>query len=118
MINSIYLALSGLAAVVLHESAHVICASLLGIKVKRIGINWHGPYIVRDPGMPLQNFAISLSGPMANLVSTGLVFFAAWFGWWIVSFAFMSLILGVYNLLPLPHSDGQRAMSLLKSSLR
>jgi len=109
------LLLGGMAAVVLHESAHVICASLLGIKVKRIGISWRGPYIVRDPGMPLQNFAISLSGPLANLISTGLVFFVTWFGPWVISFAFMSLILGVYNLLPLPHTDGQRAMSLLKS---
>jgi Zn-dependent protease len=55
-------------AVVLHESAHLATAYLAGVRVKHVGLNLKGPYIVREPGTPLQNTFISLSGPLMNLV--------------------------------------------------
>jgi len=115
---SSHLLLSTLAAAVLHESAHIMCASMLGVKVKRVGINWRGLYIARDSGVPLQNLAISLAGPMANLACTGLIFLAGWVGTWVISFALVSLLLRIYNLLPLPNTDGRRALALLKVSVR
>ena len=47
----------------LHESAHLAMAYVAGVRVKHIGLSWKGPYIVREPGTPVQNTFISLAGP-------------------------------------------------------
>jgi hypothetical protein len=52
--------------IVLHEVAHIVTAMALGVRIKRVGLNWRGPYIVREPGTPLQNMCISLAGPAVN----------------------------------------------------
>jgi Zn-dependent protease len=87
---------------VLHESGHVAAAYLGGVRVKRIGLNWKGPYIVRDRGTPVQNTLISLAGPGINLVLCVLC--------WHLSrtFASMNGFLALVNLLPVPLSDGLR----------
>jgi Zn-dependent protease len=89
-------------AVVLHESAHLAAACLGGVRVKQVGLSWKGPYIVREPGTPVQNIFISLSGPGINLVLCVLC--------WHLSgtFAFVNGFLAVINLLPIRSSDGLR----------
>ena len=95
-------------AVLLHESAHLAAAYLGGVRVKRVGLSWKGPYIVREPGTPVQNTFISLSGPGINLVLCVLS--------WHLSgtFAFVNGFIAVMNLLPIRSSDGLRVYRIWK----
>jgi Zn-dependent protease len=98
---------SVLVAVILHEAAHLVTAFSLGVKVKRVGLNWRGPYIVREPGTSIENTLISLAGPLTNVVLCILAYHAA------STFAFVNGFLGLFNLLPfIPSSDGQRIYRL------
>lgn len=65
MIN---LLLPSLAAIALHESGHIAAAKSLGLHVKRLGISWRGPYIVRESGTGQQNIVVSAAGPLANVL--------------------------------------------------
>src|SRR5689334_7715816 len=99
-----------LAAVVLHELAHVLTAWLNGIRIKRIGICWKGPYLVREAGLPLANFCVALSGPVLNLVLAVLSWYSE------PQFAVINLVLAVSNLLPfIPGGDGQHALAALQN---
>lgn len=97
-----------LAAIAIHESAHALTAWTLGVRITRLGIDWRGVYIVREPGRPWQNATISLAGPLANLL-TAYITLRVGSGCWL---CFMSLGLGIYNLLPIPGSDGLRVAKL------
>ncbi len=105
-------------AAIFHEAGHVTCARLLGLKVRRLGLNWHGPYVVREQGDPLQNLAVSLAGPLMNLLLAGSMALAPWLGVPAVIFGLYNLVLGVYNLLPIPCSDGRRILNLLLQNQR
>ncbi len=95
-------------AVLIHESAHLAAAYLGGVRVKLVGLNWKGPYIVREPGTPLQNTFISLSGPGINLVLCVLCLHLSG------TFAFVNGFLAVMNLLPIRSSDGLRVYRIWK----
>jgi Zn-dependent protease len=98
---------SVLAAAILHEAGHLVTALSLGVKVKRVGLNWRGPYIVREPGTSIENTLISLAGPLFNLLLCILSYHTA------PTFGFVNGFLGVFNLLPfVPSSDGQRVYRL------
>jgi Zn-dependent protease len=99
--------LVGLSAVVLHELAHVIAARMQGLDIKRAGIAWKGPYIVREAGTRWQNFRVCLAGPVVNLLLALVCRHVA------PGFALCNLVLGGFNLLPIPGSDGARAWRLL-----
>ena len=103
-----YLFTSGVVACVLHEAGHIVCAKSLGVEVKQVGINWKGFYVRRSLGTPAQNLAITLAGPMVNVM---LVLLWKMFP----AFALANLIVGVVNLLPIRNSDGSRALGLMKS---
>ncbi|MGA9567468.1 MAG: M50 family metallopeptidase [Candidatus Korobacteraceae bacterium] len=100
---------SAMVAIVLHELSHVFMASALGVKVKRVGLSWRGPYVVRESGTPVQNIAISLAGPAANLLTVAACLYAGRG----LDLCVASLVLGAFNLLPIPSSDGVRAARLL-----
>jgi len=102
---------SALIAIVLHELSHVAMALALGVKVKRVGVSWRGPYVVRECGTQAENVAISLAGPLANLVTA----FASLYVGRGVDLCLTSLVLGAFNLLPVPSSDGLRALRLMWS---
>ena len=102
--------LSSVIALSLHEAAHLLMAYLLGVRVKRIGINWRGPFIVRDQGEPVVNACISLAGPLANLVIAALAWTAAH------TFAEINVVLGISNLIPVQGTDGWRAWLALRAS--
>ena len=98
----------------LHEAAHAGCAAVLGSQVKRIGISRIGLYVVRSriPGRWRETVA-GLAGPALNLTLALL-----WLnnipalhqaGW-------INAVLGVVNLLPLPHSDGLRVLALWRTA--
>ena len=96
-----------IVALVFHEAAHIVIARALWVRVKRIGISWRGPYIVRETGRPEANLLIAIAGPLINLVLAVLFWNGA------PAFAQINLVLGVSNLLPLPGSDGFRAWTAL-----
>jgi Zn-dependent protease len=108
--NAVNLAflLAAIAAIVIHEGSHVLAAVALGVKVKRVGLSWRGPYIVREPGTPAQCIAIAMAGPLANSL-TAVVCLVVGHG---VDLCTASLVLGAFNLLPIPSSDGLRAARL------
>jgi Zn-dependent protease len=99
---------SVMLAVVLHESAHLGAAYLGRVRVKHVGLSWRGPYIVREPGTPVQNIFISLSGPGINLVLCVLCLHLSG------TFAFVNGFLAVMNLLPIRSSDGLRVYRIWK----
>lgn len=93
---------------VLHEFAHIVAAWVCGVRVKRVGFSWRGIYTVRESGTRSANIAISLCGPLTNLA-------LAVFAWRLLfHFAEVNLVLGLYNLLPLSGSDGQRVLAMLR----
>src|SRR3954447_19792512 len=104
---STFLALS-LIALAFHEAAHIVMAWALGIRVKRVGISWRGPFVIREAGGPRANICIALVGPLMNL------FLAASFRTYAPNFAFLNLALGLSNLLPIQGSDGLRIWTVLR----
>jgi Zn-dependent protease len=55
-------------AAIIHEAAHVAIAWTHGVKIKRVGISWRGPFIVREQGEPTADAKIAIAGPIANLL--------------------------------------------------
>ena len=99
--------LFGIAAMVLHEAGHVVTALALNVKVHKVGLHWKGPYIRRSSGTAAQNFVITLAGPGMNLWLALLFYRVS------PHFALCNLVIGVVNLMPIPASDGSRALQLI-----
>ena len=93
-------------ALLAHEAMHAAIALALGVKVKKFGLSWQGPYLVREPGSPRKNLLITVAGPLVNII-----LIATWF--WLPTFAITNLLLAVSNMLPIHSSDGARACVLL-----
>jgi len=100
--------LCSLLAIVGHELAHILMATALSVRIKRIGLSWAGPYIVRETGSLNQNLAITMAGCVFNLGAAVCLVHV------LPEAVFVNTVLGVYNLLPIPGSDGKRALGLLK----
>jgi Zn-dependent protease len=98
---------SGIVAVALHEIAHLAMASALGVRIHQVGISWKGPFLRRAPGNNVQNLAITLAGPGINVLLGVLLHHIH------PGFALSNLVLGLFNLLPIPHSDGARALGIV-----
>ena len=99
--------LMGIPAMVLHECGHILMAKLCGVKVKRIGFCRTGFYTVRETGPKWANLSISLAGPMMNLLLAIALRDV------LPVFAFVNLIAALFNLLPIPQSDGRRILRIL-----
>ena len=97
-------------ALVIHEAGHVLFALALGIQVKRVGVTWRGPFIVREQGAPVASAVISLSAPVLNLVFAVAYWHAA------PMFAHINMVLGLWNLLPFRGSDGSHAWNSLNGA--
>ena len=102
---------SGIAAIALHEWAHVAAALTLKVKIHQVGLNWRGPYIRRNAGTPKQNLAITLSGPGINLLLAMMFLRTS------PNFALCNLVIGISNLLPISASDGSRALHIIREPL-
>ena len=67
-------------SVICHELGHIAAAYLFGVRIKRVGINWIGPYVVRERSSKRAvNVAVSLAGIGANLL-LAVGFWATTFG--------------------------------------
>lgn len=115
-------------AIVIHEFGHAGMAAALNIPSRRIVLTFFGGYVqfARQPKHGWQEIAVSATGPGANLASYALVasllpllvptmspgdngFLRA-----LNTFGFMSLLLGLFNLLPGHPLDGG---SILRAAL-
>jgi len=96
----------GLLAMALHETAHVVAAIGVGIKVKSVGFCWKGLYTVREAGPPVKNVFVSLAGPLTNLA-----LILCWY--WSPTFGLANLCFAAFNLLPIQGSDGDRVLKCL-----
>jgi Zn-dependent protease len=94
----------GLLVIGLHEAAHIAAAYGTGLSVRRIGLSWKGVYIVRETGAPVANMMTTLAGPTANVLAA--IALRAY-----PEFALMNLTFGLMNMLPIPGSDGMRAVT-------
>ena len=104
------------ASLLVHELAHSLVARRLGLEVSSITLVFFGGFsmIKDDPERPLHEFAISVVGPLANLVIGGVLLAVALFALsegsaaaQIVSIlAALNLAVGIFNLLPGYPLDG------------
>ena len=63
----------GIIAMILHECGHLAAAAAVGVRVKRVGIQWNkGFFTVREKGTVHQNLLIALAGPFVNLLLVGI----------------------------------------------
>jgi Zn-dependent protease len=92
----------GLIAMILHECGHLAAAAALGVRVKRVGVQWNkGFFTVRERGTVHQNLLIALAGPFVNLL---LIAVEPWFP----LFSLANVCCVMANMLPIAGSDGFR----------
>lgn len=102
--------LLGIPAMILHECGHIAMAVVCRVKVKKVGFSRRGLYTIREAGPKWANFLVSLAGPLFNL----FLAFALWDS--MRMFAEINVVACLYNLLPIPHSDGTRILALLANT--
>jgi Zn-dependent protease len=112
--NLLLISLATLLAFASHEGGHYLTARWLGVKTYGFRINPRGIGLARDFGAPIQNLAITIAGPLANFMLMGAIFFTPWLGVLAVWVTLVNFVIGGFNLLPLPGSDGMRALALLR----
>lgn len=117
---SIYLG-ALIVAVLVHEMGHAGVAQMLRIPSQRIVLTFFGGYVqfAHAPRTRWHEIAVSAAGPLANLATWLLLSFVAiendGFGLFLRSLLFISLILGVLNLLPGFPLDGGHILRALLS---
>ena len=102
--------LMGIPAMFFHECGHIAAALFCGVKIKKVGLSWMGLYTVREAGPRWANLCVSFAGPAVN--------FALAFALrdTLPGFAWINLVAALFNLLPIPNSDGSRILALLTPS--
>lgn len=99
-------------ATVLHETGHLITSLMVGIKVKSVGLCMKGMYVVREAGTPAKNMAVSLAGPLMNVLLLILFWHTS------ETFCLANMCLAICNLAPIRGSDGDRALTCLEQMHR
>ncbi len=101
-----------LLPVLVHELSHVFVLLLLGLRIKRIRLEPEGLCIRYSGECPdWAHAAASLAGPVGGLVYTLLTRRSC--SMWLSLSADVSLLLSLFNLLPLMPLDGGRAFWIL-----
>ena len=113
--------LCAVSAILIHELSHVATARLLGVRIKRFGLAWRGVYVVREHGSDSHNLLITLAGPLSNLVTMAACLALSHYIHirmvWVLLFACSQAVF-LMNILPLPSSDGLRAVRLVRALAR
>lgn len=97
------------AASAMHEAGHFIALLALNCTPKKICMGIFGIRVEQDPAHRLgyaANCAVSLAGPLVNLISFGVLSCFTGNG----AAAMVHLTLGVFNLLPIEPLDGGQAL--------
>ncbi len=102
-----------LVAAAVHEGGHLLAARLLGVEIRGIRLDFLGARL-RLGGRALsfgEEWLLAAAGPLASLLAalfaSPLWGFSHLFGW----FSCASLLLGLFNLLPIRTLDGGRMLS-------
>ena len=96
----------------IHEAGHIMAAWFVHSKVKRIGFNKFGLYVVREPATTrLKNAFVALAGPASNFYTW--MFMATYH----VHGDALPLVFGIANLLPFPNSDLNKALQYMRRSV-
>ena len=102
------------ASLLLHEVGHILAATLLGVQVREFGLCIKGAYNRRAPASRRRDeVLISTAGPLMNLILVFPLMFVPRIG---TPLALCNLMLCVFNLLPLPSSDGLRILRTLSGT--
>ena len=107
-----------LLAAAAHELGHLALLRAFRVPVEGLRLGAFGAVIFARGARRLsygRELAVTLAGPAVNLVCAPLLSrLATRVGWeWGVLFAGAHLLLGAFNLLPVPPLDGHRALYLL-----
>ena len=94
-------------AMALHELAHAAAMLACGGRIRRLTLRFADLYLEAAGLGYRQEFFAAMAGPLANL-ACGAAFRVRW-----PAFAAYSLILGLYNLLPVWPLDGGRMIACL-----
>ena len=89
-----------------HEAAHLLCARLLHLPIRRLELTLLGARIQVDAASDRALLACTAAGPAASLVLGAILPFAPRVG-------LVSLALGIFNLLPFRALDGGQILLLL-----
>lgn len=123
--GAISLLIALMLGVLLHEFAHAGVAAAFKLRSLRIVLTFFGGHVefAEQPKKRWQDIAVSAAGPLANLATWGvLALFAQQitrappllYGFFL-DLAFVSFLLGVFNLLPGFPLDGGRILTALLS---
>ncbi|MCC8023530.1 MAG: site-2 protease family protein [Clostridiales bacterium] len=96
---------------ILHECGHVIALLMMGGRVKSLRLGAFGMSLVRNEDYPLnlnQEFWFVMAGPLVNLAIAGGALLIP--GETALQISSMSLLLGLFNLLPVSAMDGGKAL--------
>ncbi len=106
------LGLALMASLMVHEVGHMVVARLLWVPVREIGLRMGGAYNRRAYATRRRDeILISAAGPLTNL---GLSLPLLWVPHYGAQLALCNFMLGVFNLLPLPSSDGLRIVRMIR----
>ncbi len=113
-----------LSAILLHEFGHAGVAAALNLPSKRIVLSFMGGHVefAHPPQRRWHDIAVSAAGPLANLATAGALFLIPPFSApdaaggalaiaYLQSLMMISLLLGVFNLLPGFPLDGGRILT-------
>lgn len=107
-----------LLAAVMHEGGHLALLAAFRVPVDGLRLGGMGA-VIYAPGAARLSYgrelAVTLAGPVVNLLSAPLIAaLSSRLAWeWGYLLAGAHMLLGVYNLLPIPPLDGGRALWLL-----
>jgi len=110
----IYTVIALLFVLIIHEAGHALAILLTHAgRIKGFVLNWKGIGVKWSPYSyePVKRVVVSLAGSYVNLVLAAVFYIA---GFELLGLA--NLTFGVANLLPLPNSDGLRAVAHLKEA--
>jgi Zn-dependent protease len=100
-----------IGSLLLHEVGHMLVATALGVKVSEFGVCLLGAYNRRARANSRRDeFLISLAGPFMNFALLIPCFFLPRIGFELM---LCNLALGLFNLLPIPSTDGFRILKTI-----
>ena len=108
-------------SVLLHELGHAVVARHLGVPVSGIELHFFGgAALMGMPRGPGDEVAIAAAGPAVSFALAGVgAGLAALTGWQVLAlFAWVNLVLALFNLLPAFPSDGGRILRALLARRR